>query len=176
MTTAPMPNPINGATLAQRLVQLLAQPDPMLDEAFLRPYWEMHVLPSPKGRALPLATFEMGALDEVVLEQLEARDGTWASVTNRVLLKSGVMAHWEPDRRRALHAMVDDIGRHIRSAREVSLGNGQKGWRQPVLITPADGNGLVVPIAIVPGDDGIEIRSLITPVTPHRLKELRGRK
>jgi hypothetical protein len=163
-------------TPAQQLVQLLAQPDPMLDEAFLRTYWEAHVLPSPKGRALPLATFTIGALDEVVLEQLEARDCAWASVANRVLLKSGVMVHWEPERRKALHDMVDDIGRHIRAAREVSLGNGQKGWRQPVLITPADGNGLVVPIAIVPGDDGIEVRSLITPVTPHRLKELCARK
>lgn len=158
----------------ERLDAQLTSANPVLGEEWLEDYWHAYVLPLPKGRLLPVATFELGQLQAVVLTHLQAKDAAWGTVANRVILPSGVMVHWPPERRKMLAGMITRIGGYIRGATEVSLGNEDGGWTKPLLITQAP-TGLTVPIAITPSADGIVIRSLITPVSPYRLKALRER-
>lgn len=153
-------------------VEPVANQEGELTDADLPQFWRDHVISNKKGVALPAAVFVFGALSDRAIETLEKKDKIWTTVDNRVLLRSAAMVHWDAQRRRDLHQIVHDIGDYIRTAEEVSLGNGQYGWRQPLLITTAK-TGLSVPISIIPGDTGIEIRSLITPVSPHRLAKLR---
>ena len=156
-----------------KLAAALALGIPTLEDHDLRAYWEEYVLAYPKGRQPPKATFLFGALSDCVMERLEAKAPTWSTVANRVLMPTDVITHWASDRRQALYRIVDGLGLYIRSATHVVPGNQPgKEWLQPLLLTEAP-NGMVVPLGLLPSDEGILVRSLIAPVTPHRIKKLR---
>ena len=157
-------------TPAEALAALLAaSPSPILTETHLRLFWEEHILHKPKGRQPPTATFDFGTLNQVVFAKLQVKDEKWINVTNRILWPTDVATHWDLKRRIVLYEIIDNLPAYLRNAYEVAPGNKEDPWLNPVLLTHAPG-GMYVPVAVMPGNGGVMIRSFITPVALHKMK------
>jgi len=175
MNVMPPVSPIAGAAVtATALASLLQQQNPTIPETFLSLFWELHVLGKPKGNQPPTAVFNLGPLSDVALERLEAKHPAWENVENTLHLPADVITHWDDKRRYDLYPLLRDLGDHVREAEDVAPGSTDPKWLNPLLLTRAP-SGLILPIAIALSDSGIIIRSMITPVSAHKLAVLRKR-